>query len=171
MSKGSSGPISITVQPQTLTNVTVSNGTTTYPIEECTLSVVNGQTIYNFYAGDSSCYPFGASTTSLTFNADGCQPYTISDIKAESEWTVTMQPATGYRKLYAWKVYMPACTPTYIYTDTATPTELSALYTNTGERLALSDISYSSYVAGSITYATSNSIQLEPVSGATVPIK
>jgi hypothetical protein len=98
------GAVSITIQPQTLTNVTISNGTSTYLIEECTLSVVNGQTIYNFYAGDSSCYPFGAKTTSLTFNADGCQSYTIQDIKAESEWTVIMQPATGYRKLYAYSL-------------------------------------------------------------------
>lgn len=117
------GAVSITVQPQTLTNVTVSNGTSTYPIEECTLSVVNGQTIYNFYAGDSSCYPFGAKTTSLTFNADGCQPYTIQDIQAESEWTVTMEPTSGYKKMYAWdngNWYTESATPSvgddvYIY--------------------------------------------------------
>lgn len=107
------------VQPKTINNLKVSNGTNTYPVEEL-----------NDYTLDADGYYFTIGTNlkldvgNLTFTADNCQTQTY-DCYTDTAHTIVMEPATGYKKLYAWK---KSETEIY-YTDTL---DIKASSTTTG---------------------------------------
>lgn len=107
----------VLVQPKTITNLKVSNGTNTYPVEELDDYALTNDG-YSFFIGTVQ----KLNTGNLTFTADHCQTQT-QNCYTDTVHTIVMEPAQGYKKMYAWdngNWYTESATPSvgddvYIY--------------------------------------------------------
>lgn len=134
----------VVVQPKTITNLKVSDGTNTYPVEEL-----------NYYSLSTTGHYFEIGTGSkldvgnLTFTADNCQTQTYN-CYSDTSHTIVMEPAPGYKKMYAW-----ALGGMTYYTNSATP--------NVGDELYRYESSSDEYIAeGTIIAVSTDTLEVQP---------
>lgn len=111
--------------------------------------------------------------TTISINADGCQSYYInsgSTVEGGS-YTITMEPATGYKKLYAWKMSTKGKfsdnVPEYIYTTEYPVTSDTAIYDASGNLISNAgiDLSNLSSDGETIIYADCDDWNTDPTVG------
>lgn len=139
----------VNIYPYPLTNLTVTDGTTTITYPHADLIAASDH--YTLTIGTS--YALGC--TNLTFSADGYESVT-QYCETDHTYTVTLEalpskpeylyaytdPNASGETLYAWTTTDEDSTPITIYTKTPTPDTSSVLYNSDGTELSIYSILY-----------------------------
>lgn len=158
----------VNIYPYPLTNLTVTDGTTTITYPHADL--IEASDHYELTIGTGHAL----GCTDLTFSADGYQSIT-KNCYTDTVHTVTLEalpskpeylyaytdPNASGETLYAWTTTDEDSTPITIYTKTSTPDTSSVLYNSDGTELSIYSILYrNEFNFSGISTATSEKLTL-----------
>lgn len=99
------------------------------------------------------------------------QPYTLTLVSGTYTYTVILEPAPGYKKLYAWKMStkgkLSSNVPEYIYTTEYPVTEGCAIYDASGNLISnnATSLTYSGTDGETMIYANCDDWKFDVVTG------